>query len=197
MNTTGKRIEKKILPEYFKEVLRHTKMFELRKDEDDIQVGDRLTLREWDGKRYTGHQTTREVTYVLRDCPEYGLMDGYCVISLQVAGWDWYRVTDERVVRCENCKWWKDRRVRLSDGRERKYLPEDKDSMDPICNAYVNIEVGVNEGARCMYEHNRGWAMDKTVYRNKDDYCSRGETRPVSYDVWWGIDENGFYPSES
>ena len=192
MITTSKTIEKKILPQYYKEVVAHRKMFELRKDEDDIQTGDWLILREWDGEKYTGHQTKREVTYVLRNCPEYGLADGFCVISMQVAGWDWIHVSDERVVRCENCKWWKADRVRLPNGRERKYLPDDV--MDGLLGRYVSCDVGINMGAQCFVEYNRGWDEDKTVFRNADDYCSRGETRPVSYDAWWGIDENGFYP---
>ena len=41
-----KRIEKKIKHEFFTEVLANTKTFELRKDEDDIQVGDVLILKE-------------------------------------------------------------------------------------------------------------------------------------------------------
>lgn len=77
-----KQIEKKILPEYFKEVAEGNKRFELRKDEDDVQVGDILLLKEWiEGKGYTGFRTSRAVTYVLRNVPECGLMDGYCIIG--------------------------------------------------------------------------------------------------------------------
>ena len=66
-------------------------MFEIRKDEDGIQVGDILVLREWDGEKYTGGRTRREVTYILRNAPQYGLMDGYCILSLQIPGWDFLR----------------------------------------------------------------------------------------------------------
>jgi len=83
-----RQIEKKVLPEYYKGIRTHKKMFEIRKDEDDIKPGDILVLREWDGKKYTGGRTRREVTAVLRNCPEYGLMEGYCILSLQVPGWD-------------------------------------------------------------------------------------------------------------
>ena len=41
-----KEIRKKILPGYFEAVRTRDKNFELRKDEDDVQVGDRLCLRE-------------------------------------------------------------------------------------------------------------------------------------------------------
>lgn len=84
----GKRVEKKLLPEYYEAVRKRIKTFELRKDDDDIQAGDVLILREWDGEKYTGHKLTREVTYVLRDCPQYGLMDGYCIIGIMPIGWD-------------------------------------------------------------------------------------------------------------
>lgn len=83
-----RKIEKKVLPEYYKGIRTHKKMFELRKDEDGIKPGDILVLREWDGEKYTGGMTRREVTAVLKDCPGYGLMDGYCILSLQTLGWD-------------------------------------------------------------------------------------------------------------
>ena len=82
-------IEKKILPEFYNEVRLHRKTFEIRKDEDNIQPGDIIDLREWDGEKYTGHHTKRIVTYVLRDAEQYGLMDGYCIIAIQPIGWDY------------------------------------------------------------------------------------------------------------
>ncbi len=77
-----KNIKKKILPQYFESVLNKTKTFELRKDEDNVQVGDCLDLLEWDGEKYTGRNVRCNVTYVLRNCPQYGLMDGYCIIGI-------------------------------------------------------------------------------------------------------------------
>lgn len=74
-------IEKKILPKYFEDVRTGRKQFELRKDEDNIQVNDELVLREWDGEEYTGNHVALQVRYVLRNVPEYGLMDGYCIIG--------------------------------------------------------------------------------------------------------------------
>ena len=75
-----KTVRKKILPKYFDAVQGYRKNFELRKDEDNIQVGDELILEEWNGE-YTGNYTWRKVTYVLRNVPEYGLKDGYCIIG--------------------------------------------------------------------------------------------------------------------
>lgn len=76
-----KWITKKILPKYFDEIKNGNKKFELRKDEDDIQVGDELVLKEWIDGKYTGRIVGKTVKYVLRNVPEYGLMDGYCIIG--------------------------------------------------------------------------------------------------------------------
>lgn len=86
-----RQVEKKILPEYYKEIRTHRKMFEIRKDEDNFQVGDIIVLREWDGEKYTGNKTRREITYILRNAEGYGLKEGYCILSLQVPGWDHFR----------------------------------------------------------------------------------------------------------
>ena len=77
-------VTKKILPEYFQLIIDNLKSFEIRKDEDNIQAGDLLRLREWDDETqtYTGRGVTAEVTYVLRDVPQYGLAEGYCIIDL-------------------------------------------------------------------------------------------------------------------
>lgn len=78
-----KIVRKKILPRYYDAVVSNIKTFELRKDEDDIQVGDWLILQEWDGKEYTGRECGFQVRYVLRNAVEYGLMDGYCIIGIE------------------------------------------------------------------------------------------------------------------
>ena len=71
-------VKKKILPEYFQAVRAREKNFEIRVDEDNIQVGDLLILEEWnDG--YTGKYVRRYVKYVLRNAEEYVLMPGYCI----------------------------------------------------------------------------------------------------------------------
>lgn len=73
--------EKKILPKYFDAVIYDRKKFEIRKDEDDLQVGDTVVLREWDGKRYTGREISRSIECILRDVLEYGLMPGYVIFG--------------------------------------------------------------------------------------------------------------------
>ena len=94
-----KTIKKKILPKYFGDVVTGAKQFELRKDDDDIQVGDELELIEWDGEP-TGKVVRCDVTYVLRNCVEYGLMDGYCIVGISTP-----TVDAVPVVRCKDCRW--------------------------------------------------------------------------------------------
>lgn len=72
----------KILPKYFEAVNDREKNFELRKDDRDYRVGDFLTFLEWDGTEYTGRRIGGiQIQYILRNCPEYGLMDGYCILG--------------------------------------------------------------------------------------------------------------------
>lgn len=69
----------KILPRYFKLVSSGVKRFEIRKDDRNYKAGDLFVLREWDGKSYTGRTFVQSISYVLRDVPEYGLEEGYCI----------------------------------------------------------------------------------------------------------------------
>lgn len=75
--------ELKIAPIYFQDVWDGRKKAELRKDDRGFSVGDELILREWDGERYTGSGLCVRVTHILRNCPEYGLADGFCILSIE------------------------------------------------------------------------------------------------------------------
>jgi len=79
------KIEKKIWPEYFNEILEGSKTFELRLADFECNKGDILVLREWNPKtkEYTGRVVEKEVTSVLKtkdvkfwskkDIDKYGL----------------------------------------------------------------------------------------------------------------------------
>lgn len=110
-----KIVRKKILPQYFDKVAQGLKTFEIRKDEDDIQPEDVLILEEWDGKGYLPRQIRCLVTYVLRDCPEYGLQDGYCVIGLAPISW---------------CHWWE---ASTPPDCEGWFIVHVDDSHEPFC----------------------------------------------------------------
>lgn len=72
----------KIQPKYFTAVLHGKKNFELRKDDRGYQVGDLITLREYENGEYTGKEIKNiPIKYILRDCPEYGLKEGYCILG--------------------------------------------------------------------------------------------------------------------
>lgn len=73
--------ELKILPTYFDAVISNVKHFELRKDDRDYKVGDFIVLREWESGKYTGREIGFTIEYILRDCSEYGLAEGYCIIG--------------------------------------------------------------------------------------------------------------------
>ncbi len=77
--------ELKILPKYFQAVRNGNKTFELRKHDRDYKVGDYLLLREYDNGDYTGSFMKVVITYILKDCPEYGLYKDYCILSFRSA----------------------------------------------------------------------------------------------------------------
>lgn len=94
------------------------------------------------------------------------------------------------ITHCRDCKYWRDRYIKQNDGRERPYKDGETDGL---LAGYVTLDIGINMGAMCHREDNTGWGYDKSVFRNAEDFCSRGEKRPVSYEDWWGI-VDGFYP---
>ena len=71
--------ELKILPKYFEEVSSGRKTFEIRKNDRDFKVGDVFVLREYENGKYTGRYFINSIWYLLKDCSEYGLQDGYCI----------------------------------------------------------------------------------------------------------------------
>lgn len=72
----------KIAPKYMDAQLAGIKNFEIRKNDRDFQVGDRLWLREWNGRDYTGRKVTVYVTYIT----DYEQRDGYIVLGTSPIG---------------------------------------------------------------------------------------------------------------
>jgi len=62
------KIEKKVWPEYFQKILNGDKNFELRLADFDCNIGDTLSLKEWDPKtkKYSGRTIDKIITYVLK-----------------------------------------------------------------------------------------------------------------------------------
>lgn len=69
---------------YFNDILIGFKTFELRKNDRDYHVNDLIHFvdirnREFDKDMYNVFQ----ITYVLKDVPEYGLHKDYCVLGIK------------------------------------------------------------------------------------------------------------------
>ncbi len=79
----------KTVQPYFGDVKSGSKPFEIRFNDRNYQVGDTLVLEEWNStgsaftEGYTGQLVRKSVTYVLKDCPQYGLQDGYCILGIK------------------------------------------------------------------------------------------------------------------
>jgi ASC-1-like (ASCH) protein len=72
----------KVLPPYFQDIKDRKKNFEIRLNDRDFQVGDIAVLEEFTGHGfYTGEGVKRKIKYVLKDCPQFGLKDGYCIFG--------------------------------------------------------------------------------------------------------------------
>ena len=109
----------KIYPEYFDEVRKGNKRFELRKNDRNFRVGDCLALNEWDGERYTGRWILAKVNYMMNPNDVMTCQGGYVLMSIDLIGnheWevenDYYdmgrprhRLPAADVTPAKHCKW--------------------------------------------------------------------------------------------
>jgi len=76
----------KTWPEYFEAIITGRKNFDVRKNDRNFQVGDRLDLLEWNPEtgEYTGRFCNREITYIL-NCNRNPFIKvrGYVILSLK------------------------------------------------------------------------------------------------------------------
>lgn len=74
----------KTWPKYFQRIFDGDKTFEVRKCDRDFQIGDFLTLDEFDPDKneYTGRKQSVIVTYVLHG-GQFGIQEGYCVMAIK------------------------------------------------------------------------------------------------------------------
>ena len=74
--------ELKIETLYFKEILSGRKNFEIRKDDRNYEVGDKIVLKELKNGEFTGREIKDIIIkYILRNVPDYGLKEGYCILG--------------------------------------------------------------------------------------------------------------------
>lgn len=73
----------KIVQPHFNNVASGLKTFEVRKNDRDFQVGDRVVLEEYVPLRraYTGERVTVEITIILESIN--GIEDDYCVFGFK------------------------------------------------------------------------------------------------------------------
>lgn len=69
----------KIKPEYFRDVVRGIKTFEVRQNDRNFGVGDIITLREFENDKFIGNFVNVEIVYILDD-------EEYCKPSYAVLG---------------------------------------------------------------------------------------------------------------
>lgn len=70
---------------YFDLIDSGQKTFELRKNDRDFQVGDRLILKEWDPEtsEYTGRMMIVKVLYIMPG-GQFGLDPGYVCMAIKI-----------------------------------------------------------------------------------------------------------------
>ena len=79
----SKTHELKIYPKYFEAILDGKKTFEIRKNDRNFHVGDRVVLKEWDNINYSGREIHATVKYMLDDT-FIGLAEGYVAFSFGI-----------------------------------------------------------------------------------------------------------------
>lgn len=74
----------KLHEKYWDDVMSGRKPFEIRKNDRDFKVGDRLHfLKVVDGKAQDVNVNIFKVTYILKDIPQYGLSPDYCILGIK------------------------------------------------------------------------------------------------------------------
>lgn len=74
----------KIKEKYLRAIENGLKLFELRKNDRDYQVADLIRFVDCNGQNYLkSSNCLYEITYVLKNVPEYGLDEDYCILGLR------------------------------------------------------------------------------------------------------------------
>ncbi|MBA4849475.1 ASCH/PUA domain-containing protein [Emticicia sp. BO119] len=73
----------KTWPEYFQAVWAKEKTFEVRLNDRNFKVGNKLWLQEFDNKKneFTGRYIQTRITYILLG-GSFGVIEGYCVLGI-------------------------------------------------------------------------------------------------------------------
>lgn len=77
-----------------------------------------------------------------------------------------------QVVRCKNCKYWRDKQILLDDGTYRDYEPGEYENGS-LLGCGVTSDIGINVGSRCMRREFSG----DSWWCGENDFCSYGEAK--------------------
>ena len=77
---------KKIQEKYFFDILLNNKRFEIRKNDCNYKIGDRVKLVLYKGNEKVGQDNyiIVTITYILKDIPQYGLDKDYCIFGFRI-----------------------------------------------------------------------------------------------------------------
>ena len=131
----------KTWPDYFKKVESGMKSFELRIDDRDYRVGDRVIMEEYDPNTssYTGKQLQVTITYILKKFN--GLDHGYCVFNWKNVEWsgtsddrshfdlNWARDNEEKLIETYGKGW-----LAIKDKQVLEFYSIDRYSADSALN---------------------------------------------------------------
>ena len=79
------------------------------------------------------------------------------------------------VVRCKDCVYYHKAHVLCPDGTEKDFSEFPHEELDLF--GFVSAKYGINVSGKCELEKNCGCEVDKSVYREPNDFCSRGERK--------------------
>lgn len=79
------------------------------------------------------------------------------------------------VVRCKDCVYYHKAHVLCPDGTEKDFSEFPHEEFAPF--GFVSVKYGINVGGKCELEKNCGYEVDKSVYREPNDFCGRGERK--------------------
>lgn len=81
-----------------------------------------------------------------------------------------------QVVRCKDCVYFHKAHVLCNDGTEKDFSEFPPEAFGLLGDS-VTGEYGINVGSKCEIDKHNGYGVDKSVFRNEEDFCSRGIRR--------------------
>ena len=92
--------ELKTWPEFFEDVWKGEKLFEVRKDDRLFDVGDTLELLEYDPyeKTFSGRKIFATITYKLNG-GKFGIEIGFCILGFKIKDkWEYYYLKEGEII---------------------------------------------------------------------------------------------------